>query len=390
MIITAFNPDTDDLEKTYISAYVAAGVNSLPVKDNDRFLTTRRVLLGRMGDERSELVTLNSVSVNKIQLGLSANTVFAHNADDPVYLLDYDKVNFYRAASANATPVLMTTVDVDVDNQDNVTRWDDTTSLPAYFYWITYSNSVTLEETDYSDPIQTGGYAEKSAGKIIDIVARRVRDTNFNTLTIDEYLDVMDEVGSDLITQAHRPYRFLRKNIVLDTVADQGYIEFPANLWKFNHVYISTNSGNYNRFDEAEPVTTEYFNNRYDNNQSTPQDNIQDVAVDEENNRLLIWPTPKTSQTGVVKLNYYKTFDPIDDVGSIVETPNNLIYRYKLMAEYYSAKSETDSGWARLAEKYEGKYGNEIVKMQRVNRLDTGTPRSMMPKRAYRRKRYHL
>jgi hypothetical protein len=390
MIVTAFNPETDELEKTYVSSYLASGNNSLPVKNNDRFVAGRRILLGRMGDERSELATADTINSNKIQIGLSANTKFAHNQDDPVYLLDYDQVNFYRKDDIDATPVLMFTTDIDVDNAENVTRWDDTTSLTSHYYTTTFSNSVTGDETDFADPVKAGGYEPTTAGNIIDQVVRRVRDTSYNVLTIDEYLDIMNEVGSDLITQAHRPYRFLKRTALLDTVPGQNYIELPTDLWKFNHVFVVTLSGNYQRYDEVDPLSEEQFNNRYDNNQSSNQDNILDVAIDEENHRLLIHPAPLTAQTGVVKLSYYKTFTNIDDLGSIIETPNNLIYRYKLMAEFYSAKSETDQGWARLAQKYEEKYGNEIVKMQRVNRLDTGTPRSMMPRRAYRRRRYEL
>ena len=54
MIVAGYNPETTNLEKTYLSAFVAVGVTSLPVKNNDRFIATRRILLGRMGDERND------------------------------------------------------------------------------------------------------------------------------------------------------------------------------------------------------------------------------------------------------------------------------------------------------------------------------------------------
>lgn len=390
MIITAFNPDTVDLEKTYISTYTAEGAATLPVKNNDSFEVGQPILVGSMGDERTEIVYIDTVDSGGGSIAIDGTTKFAHNADDPVYALEYDKIRFYRANTVSSTPVLMTTVAIDVDNADKKTRWDDVDSLPSHYYWITYYNSITDDETDYSDPTQTSGFSPTTAGNIIDQVVRRVRDQSYNVLTVDEYIDIMNEVGSDLITQAHKPYRFLKRIELLNTVADQGYVNLPADLWKFDHVFVAVTSGAYQRFGEMEPLSQESFEIRYDNNQTSPQDNIVDVAIDEINKRLLIYPTPATSQTGVIKLSYYKTFDDIEDVGSPIETPNNLIYRYKLMAEYYSAKSETDRQWAVLAKKYEDKYGNEIVKMQRVNRLDAGTPRSMMPKRYYKPRRYHL
>ena len=390
MKIKAFNPPTDELEKTYLSAYIDKEATSLPVKNNQNFADTLPILLGRMGDERTEIVYVDGVpNVNGIEI-VSTETKFPHNADDPVYALEYDKVSFWRCGTIDGTYTLMTTVDIDVDNADDTTVWDDETSLSSHWYKISYENSISGAESELSDPIQASGYSTKTAGSIIDKVVRRVRDQSYNVLTPDEYIDIMNEVGDDLITQAHRPYRFLKKKALLNTTLNVAYVDLPDDLWKFNHVFVSTSSGNYQRFDEVEVLSAEQFYNRYDNNQHTPQDNIIDVAIDEETNRLLIYPTPKTSQTGVIKLSYYKAFDEITSLGDLVETPNTLIYRYKLMAEYYSAKSETDNQWARLAERYESKYGNEIVKMQRVNRLDTGTPRSMMPRRSFRRRRYDL
>lgn len=393
MIVTAYNPDTSALEKTYISSYQAKGVTTLPVKNNDRFIAGRRALIGRMGSERSELVTLGTISTDKLSVTVSA-TQFEHNADDPIFLLDWDQIRFYRRTSAGGSSILLQTYDIDVDNYEQVTRWDDTAALASYYYQTSFYNSITLAESDLSDVVQATGYDINSAGNIVDQVVRRVRDTSFNVLTMEEYLDVMNEVGSDLITQAQKPYVFLKKTVTLNTVADQNYIDIKGlvpDFWKYDYVEIGINTGGANtRFQEVSPISFEQWNNRYKYTPSLAQDNIRDVAFDDETKRLYLFPTPKTAVTGSVILHYYKKFTAITKAGDIVETPNNLLYRYKLMAEYYSAKSEVDNQWAMLAKKYEDKYGNEIVKMQRVNRLDVGTPRSMRPARLYRPRRYHL
>jgi hypothetical protein len=113
------------------------------------------------------------------------------------------------------------------------------------------------------------------------------------------------------------------------------------------------------------------------------------VAIDEETNRLYLGPTPRTSENESIEIHYYRVIPEVNSLGDTFITPNNLIYRYKMMAEYYAAKSESDNQWVRLADRYENKYGNEIVKMQRENRLDTGTPRAFRPIPGYRR-RYKL
>lgn len=393
MIVSAFNPDTDDLEKTYLSSFAATGATVLAVKNNDRFVNLNKVLLGEMGGERSEIRTLSAVNANKLAITVDA-TVFDHNSDAPVYQLNYDKVRFYRRTSEGGTPTLQTTVDIDVDNVDNLTKWDDPNALTTYWYQYAWYNSITDEESEMADPIQATGYARKSAGSIIDGVVRRVRDTGFNVLTFDEYVDIMNEVGDDLITQAQRPYVFLKDSVELDTVADQKYIDILAQVpdfWKFDYVEIDQQiNGSGTNYKETTPLSLEAFNQRYNSTSLLGSDQVRDVAFDDQTKRLYVYPTPKNARTAKVILHYYKTFTPITGSGDLVETPNPTIYRYKLMAEYYSAKSEADRQWAALAAKYEEKYGNEVVKMQRVNRLDVGTPRSFRSPRAYRRRRYTL
>jgi hypothetical protein len=393
MIISAYNPKTTELEKTYLSSSVQFDDVNLPVKNNEKFVIGDKVLVGEMGGEQSEIRTASAVAASGLQVTVDALD-FDHDSDTPIYKLDFDQINFYRRVSIAASPTLMATLDIDVDNADKITRWDDTTSSTAYFYQTSFYNSVTDEETDLSDPIQATGYERKTAGAIIDAVVRRVRDTGFNVLGFEEYIDIMNEVGDDLTNQALRPYTFLKKSVPLNTAANTNYIDLDTaatDFWKFDYVEIDQNTtGVPANYKEVTPLSLEGFNQRYNNGALLKSDIVRDVAFDDETKRLYIYPTPSNARTGKVILHYYKTFTQLEKAGDLIETPLPNIYRYKLMAEYYSAKSESDKQWERLATKYEEKYGNEVVKMQRVNRLDVGTPRSFRPPRAYRRRRYTL
>lgn len=394
MIVTAFNPDTKDLERTYLSQSYVAGTSSFSVKNAQGFANSKAILIGKQGDERSEILTTSTVTQPNT-VAVSAASKFGHNADDPVYLLKYNQIKFYRATAIDGTYNVIATVDLDVDNSDGITRYDDTAGLTTSYYKIKFYNSLTTEESDFSDPIAATGHQLRAAGKVIDAVVRRVRDTDYVVLSVDEYLDIMTEVNDDLITQAHRPYRFLKRKITLNTSAGVNYIDLDTTVpdfWKFNFLeYSWTTGGVTQTYKIKEPLSLEDFNSKYDLSTIPDSDQLLDVAIDEEENRLLLGPAPKTTQTAVVILHYYKKFDEFTSTADVVETPNTLIYRYKMLAEFYSAKSETDSKWGALATKYENKYGNEVVKMQRVNRLDSGTPRSFAPKYvAGYRKRFHL
>jgi hypothetical protein len=393
MIVSAFNPETDELEKTYLSAPQDAADTVLAVKNNDRFAADDFVLIGEMGGEKSEIRTVASVNANKLAITTDA-LLFNHNSDSPVYKMEYDKIRFYRRTSEAGTPTLQTTVDIDVDNDEGLTRWDDAGALTTYWYQYAWYNSDTDAESELSDPVQATGYARKSVGAIIDGVARRVRDVGYSVLSFDEYLDIMNEVGDDLITQAQRPYTFLKKSATLDTVAGQNYIDLDEEVedfWKFDYVEIDQNTtGADTNYKEVSPLSLEQFNQRYKNSALAGSDMVRDIAFDDETMRLYIHPKPSNARTGKVILHYYRMFPVLTGSGDLILTPNPTIYRYKLMAEYYSAKAEVDKQWVPLAQKYEEKYGNEVVKMQRVNRLDVGTPRSFRPPRAYRRRRYKL
>lgn len=389
MIVTAYNPDTDNLERTYLSASHQAGATTLNVKNNNNIVTSRRILIGEMGHERSEIKTTGSPT-GVTQVGITAGLSFAHDPDDPIMVLDFDQIAFYRSSTINGTYSLVTTVTIDVDNADGMTRYDDTLGTDSDFYKIKYVNSLSLEDTEFSDPIEGNGFAGESAGKVIDEVVRRVRDQSYSVLGVQEYLDIMNEVNDDLITQTRRPFRFLRTSQPIDTIQDQNYVPLPDNLWKFDRVSFRDTIGGNTREYGITPLLLRIWERKYDNTYWTPSDQLMDVAIDEETNRLYLGPTPRTALTGKIQLRYYKTFDKITDVGDIVETPNTLIYKYKMLSEYYNAKSEADNQFARLAAQYEQRYGAEVVKMQRVNGVDVGTTKEIKPLPGTWRRRFTL
>jgi hypothetical protein len=394
MLVTAFNPSTDNLEKTYIAQYTAEGVSSLTVTNTDRFTTTKAILIGRMGEERSELAQSGTVTAPQT-IALNAATSFAHNGDDPVYLLKYNQVKFYSATSENGSYSLLATVDIDVDNSDGITRYEDTSGTDTTYYKVKYYNSVTTAISEYSDPVPATGYAGTTIGSVIEEVVSRVRDPEYTTLTREDYLAIARLVGDDLISQTLKPYRFLRAETVLNTVAGQNYINLATavtDFWKFDYLTYDLTIGSYTETRRvSNPISEEHWIDKYESTNWPRSDEIRDIAVSDDGTKIYLGPTPKTSQTGKVNLHYFAKFDRIDSFGDVVQTPNTLIYRAKMMAEFYYAKAESDSQWLNLAQKYDQDYGNEMVKMQRFNRVDVGTPRSFAPKKVPgMRKRYTL
>ena len=100
MKLRASNPSTTGLEKSYLSSSYSALATSITIRNNDRFAASQKILVGELGHERSEIVTINTVTTPGTVFTLTGTgLVFPHDADTPVYVLKYDKVRFYRSTT---------------------------------------------------------------------------------------------------------------------------------------------------------------------------------------------------------------------------------------------------------------------------------------------------
>lgn len=377
MIVSAWNPSTEELEKTNLSAVVQIGATSLSVKNSDRLPENSLLMVGEMAMEQTELLKVGPYTITPTtRVNLVAATKFAHVADEPVYKMRYDKILFYRSATADGTYSLISTQDVDVDNSDGKTYYEDLTGTGTSFYKTKFYNSVTFEETEFSDYISAEGYGEKSIGSVIEKVVRKVKDEGYTVLSSEDYLDIATEVNDDISSQSERPYDFMRKSALLNRTAGQDYLTLPQNYFKFYQLEYTNTVGGVPRRSGLDPISLEKFNTGY--GAVATSDSISRIALDEENRKILIKPKPRTTSVGAFRLWFYEDLAEFTDLSQQVKTPNTLIYRYKFLAEYYTAKSERDPAFGRLGERYEQKYGNELMKLQRSNRKDVGTPRSFM------------
>lgn len=375
MLVTAWNPETEELEKTYLSKVVQAGTNSLDVKNADRITQNSRILIGEMGMEQTEIATVGAGATSKV-LPLTGNLTFAHSADEPIYKLRFDQVLFYRSDSPDGVYELIATVPLDVDNRDLMTQYNDPGGSGASFYRTKLLNSITFEETDFSDYISAEGYGKRTIGAVIEASVRRLKDSEYAVLTSQDYLDIATEVNYDISSQSERPYNFTRKSVTLDRIANQPYLQLPDDYYKFKSLEYSNGTGSQTRSTRLEPVSLSSFYTGY--GAMAASDSISRISLDDETKRILLKPTPRTFAANAYRVWYYRELGEFQNLTDEVLTPNTLIYRYKFMAEFYSAKAETDSAFGSLATKYEAKYGNELMKLQRSNRKDVGTPRSFM------------
>lgn len=383
MKVIAFNPDISQDERTFLSRRIAAGATVLNVKNSDRMAVGERILVGEMSRERSEIVEVASKTPTTITL--AGATVFPHDADDPVTLLQYDQIRFYRSTAGEPGPFsLLHTTDVDVDNADGKTYYDDVNALDDYWYQIAYYDSVHDEESERSASIQSTGYEDGSAGRLILDIAEQVNDKEFLTWSINTYLAVMNDISDDLITQAKRPYRFLKRLALLDVELGGTAVPYPADLWKID--YVEANIASPVSVDVIRPKVVSAGDMRYRQSQTPlPSDMVYEVAFDDESNSLLFNPPARTMRIGAFRLHYYKFFDRFKTMSDKVETPNALVYKWGLLRDYYLAKADEDSKYVAKSSMYDQRYQAEVMKLQREKQIVADAPRQMGPQiRRYR------
>lgn len=390
MTIPVLNFETTGLEKSYLSNPYSAAVTAISVKNNNRFAANDRVMIGEMGQEKTEIVTVSSINANGNDMVVGA-TVFSHSADDPIYKLPFDQVKYYRSTTtATGTYTVISTQNLDVDNAELTTSYDDTGGTATYFYKFTFYNSISAVESAYSDVIGGSGWRREQVGNIIDEILQEVSDNNEQHVTRQELLGYFNDVNDDLQVNAARPYEFLHTRTTLTRTAARNYIDFPVDsnnkqtMWMFDRMdYNFTDSTTTPVTDTTTTIPVmpmEEFRNTYTDNtiSTTTETDAVPLAMtlDTSVNRFRFSSPFLTTTGNVFYLHYWKYFNVIDSEGDIIETPTPKIYKLYCKAMFYRKRAIADLTLSSNAGQYYTDYQAEKAKYSVINRKDAGTPRS--------------
>lgn len=393
MVIPVFNIETAGLEKSYLSNPYSAGVTSIEVKNNNRFSANDRIMIGEMGNEGTEIVTVSAVNANGTTV-TTGTTLFAHSADDPVYQMPFDQVKFYRSTTtADGTYAVISTQNMDVDNSDMTTKYDDTTGVSTYFYKFTFYHSVSTVESAFSDVIGGAGWRREQVGYIIDTFLQEVGDQNEQHVTRSEILGWFNDVNDDLQINVSRPYEFLKARTTLNRTANRNYIDYPVDandkqsMWAFDYMdYNFTDSSTSPVTDRTytlRVIPEPEFRNLYQDNTidaTTVSDEIQIMCLDASVNRFRFDVAAATSANNVFYLHYWKYFDDIISEGQIVETPTPKIYKLYCKLRFYQKRALADPTLESQSRTFGQEYQVEKLKYSGINNRDKGTPRGFRPR----------
>jgi len=177
----------EEVDTSNLSASATAGDSTLTVYSIAGFAINNVLLIGEFGQEGTEIIkTHGSTAPTGSTVTLVTTLSKSHPKDTKVYIIPYDKVQFYHADTTTGTKTLISTSDVNEESTE--TRYTDTTYTSGYFFSRFY-NSIDAGYSDYSDPIPYGGFDSNTVGSIIEVAMSETKKEFTDTLTYDSLVD---------------------------------------------------------------------------------------------------------------------------------------------------------------------------------------------------------
>lgn len=319
---------------TRLSTDSAAAATSSTVENNFGFAVNDLVVFGTPGVEKSEIVTVTSVSSTDT-VGHSGGLDFPHGAQTRLTQIAYDKVEISRATSQGGSYSVVTTVDLSID--EPYTVYNDTAGTSSSWYKIRYKNSVTSAFSDYSPEVQATGYDEDSLFSMTEEILEDFNDPDGKQVTrrqIARYLRAGVRKLTLRLIKAMPDYRKARTTQAL-TSGDNSY-SVPTRFLAFQYIVISFDNTTES---DGTKVTFE--------DESATDPNVtyvtSDPRVSFRGEEYIIKPTP-TSSSGMAFLYYWDAPAPMtddDDTHGLPYGARDLLVVYGLWRCWKNKDTET-------------------------------------------------
>lgn len=236
MFLDIQNPLNIIQEKTTVSSSLASGGSSVSVRNTDGISANDYVIIGKLGEETTELEQISTVS-SATSLSLNDTVNFAHGIGSPISVIGYNQIEISYKTSVSGSFSVLDTIDIQVDSL--ATTYDDTSGQTSYYYRIRLYNSTTGQYSDYSPTLKGSGFSSKAVKPMINTILRRLRDKNaeYNSRedVLQEVIYQYEEVTSKLIQSSSEYYR---KEIEIPTEAFKYEYALPSD---FREVHVVKN-----------------------------------------------------------------------------------------------------------------------------------------------------
>lgn len=277
----------DKREFTYLTAASAAAATSLSVIDNNAFANGDYFILGKIGQEATEIKAVNASVTAGTALTTTALT-YAHAINTPIYRVDYNQLRIAHSTSTSTADIDAANVaTIDIQPDDYYTRYNDGSYTTGYFF-VRFYNSTTGGFSDYSAAIPVGGHASKSLWEIARRVYRELgllknNDMDESIIKFSEVVGAINDKARDIYHE--RLWTFAEGEASLSRVANQFKYTLSTSVNQINSVVVDSQPLAY--MDRAE---WEMANWDVENTGETSHFNLW-------NKELYLWPKVQSAAT---------------------------------------------------------------------------------------------
>ncbi len=248
MIISARNNLANENYKTFLTNPEVAGTNVLRWKNPNQFAPSWAIQVGKTGIQQSEIVLLGTASPSGTAGTLTANTLYEHPTDTPLYATKYDQVVFEVSTTGTtgvATPITSGTVTIQPESP--FTIFDHTAGSTSYAYKTYFRNSVLNITSTESDWITSSGFSFYALGKLRQRVKDRLYDATFipTDLQIDDWLNEWQQEMNSALVDINQDYSMGTVAITFTGTQELGTITNVDYRGLLKRVWYSDGSGTY-------------------------------------------------------------------------------------------------------------------------------------------------
>lgn len=192
-VITSQSPlISAQLEKTFMSADIAAASATLTVKNISGFAVGQYLWINPFGENGEIIATHASSAPSGNTITLAANTVFQHYTGEKVYRIEFDQVEISWSATVGGSKSVLATNSLQGDQQE--LPYLETTKTTGY-YFGRFKASVAATFGNYSDGVQYGTFARSTVGYMID---RALKDLSISFSALVTLLDCYEWINDGL------------------------------------------------------------------------------------------------------------------------------------------------------------------------------------------------
>ena len=335
----------EDREKTYLTAGVKSTATALTVRgiDTNAWADNDWVIVGEIGTSNAEILQVNDASLADgttltIDNAGSGGCRYAHAPGEPVYRIDYNQVRFFHASTATGSQSTLTTIEIQPD--DEYTRYEDTTQSTG-FGFVKFYNSQTTALSPSSDAIPYAGQGAKSLSKMIEKVRTLADEEDESYLSDEQITMAINDKQRDILGE--RMWSFNEVERSQSAVANQFKYDIDTDIKTLHSI----------RFDTQPLVSMsqqDWESHHWDTDTSTTTPSH--VAIFDRD--IKIHPRPSASAASTTLNGAITASDTTITVASTSSFKRGDFYRFIINSEVIYATNSTSTTFTGCLRAQEG------------------------------------